>query len=743
MIPVSLIIKGLYSYQEPQKIEFNKLIEGQLFGIFGSVGSGKSSILEAISFALYGETERLNQRDSRNYNMMNLKSDDLLIDFQFKNFDREEYRFTVRGKRNSKDFLKVNTFDRAAYKLVDGNWEPLESTLAESILGLSYKNFRRTIIIPQGKFQEFLQLGDSDRTKMLKEIFHLDKYEYYYQTLNLEKKNNDALQNLNGQLSHYVQLNQELISLKEAEVKKLEETNNQLKIQILEKDLLYKEQQNLKNLYDERKQLQEKLDDLVAAEEDIQKLEKKLRDYEYCLVHFKDLLKRKQEIGQTIQEKKAELERHTQSYDANIASLEVLEKEGIKIKSDFQKQDIHKESVADYQLALSLMELKAEKEQLEKRILDGQVYVDKVAKDRSDAQEKLDKEKKKRASLRLNLPDMGKLVNIRAWFDKKDQLTQDTQKHKSKLQNLNIQLTETIHSIQKQLKNPLLPGIQEGVFPDYHGPEVRLLRKQLQLKQEDLQKQISHHTLQRKLGEFSTQLENGEACMLCGSIDHPQILKVEDVESHLLEAHNQLKEIREQDQAFEAILHELSKLIFQEQSVRQQLGEVQMELDHSVEVLLHHERSFIWDDFSPLDPGQVSEAFQIAKKTQQELETIDDDIQVLEHAISKNSNDYERFGQVVNSLKIQLKGKESESHTLANQLRGLSLKDINQFSQEGLQQKVSDLKKKIELEKERFDKWTEQNTILNDQKIALKERVEFAKHRSLIVGPNGETLISS
>jgi len=675
--------------------------------------------------------------------MMNLKSDDLLIDFQFKNFDREEYRFTVRGKRNSKDFLKVNTFDRAAYKLVGGNWEPLESTLAESLLGLSYKNFRRTIIIPQGKFQEFLQLGDSDRTKMLKEIFHLDKYEYYYQTLNLEKKNNDALQNLNGQLSHYVQLNQELISLKENEVKKLEETNNQLKIQILEKDLLYKEQQNLKNLYNERKQQQEKLDDLLAAEEDIQNLEKKLRDYEYCLVHFKDLLKRKQEIEQTIQDKKSELERHIQSYDTNTANLDVLEKEGIKIKSDFQKQDIHKESVADYQLALSLMELKAEKEQLEKRILDGQVYVDKAAKDRSDAQEKLEKEKKKRASLRLNLPDMGKLVNIRAWFDKKDQLIQDTQKHKSKLQNLDVQLTETVHSIQKQLENPLLSGIQQGVFPDYHGSEVRLLRKQLQLKQEDLQKQISHHTLQRKLGEFSTQLENGEACMLCGSIDHPQILKVEDVESHLSEAHNQLKEIREQDQAFEAILHELSKLIFQEQSVRQQLGEVQMELDHSVEVLLHHERSFIWDDFSPLDPGQVSEAFQIAKKTQQELETIDDDIQVLEHAISKNSNDYERFGQVVNSLKIQLKGKESESHTLANQLRGLSLKDINQFSQEGLQQKVSDLKKKIELEKERFDKWTEQNTILNDQKIALKERVEFAKHRSLIVGPNGETLISS
>ena len=53
MIPEKLTIEGLYSYREKQEIDFARLTEAGLFGIFGMVGSGKSSILEAITFALY------------------------------------------------------------------------------------------------------------------------------------------------------------------------------------------------------------------------------------------------------------------------------------------------------------------------------------------------------------------------------------------------------------------------------------------------------------------------------------------------------------------------------------------------------------------------------------------------------------------------------------------------------------------------------------------------------------------
>jgi exonuclease SbcC len=187
MIPIQLTIQGLYSYQEKQTIDFTQLTAANLFGIFGSVGCGKSSILEAITFALYGKTD--------------LKSDELLIEFIFETGKAQTaYRATVAGKRNSKNFEDVKKLDRKAYKKIDNQWSPIDTDALEQAIGLSYENFKRTIIIPQGQFQEFLQLGNKDRTQMMKELFNLAKYEFFYKVTALESKNNAAKQNIEGQL---------------------------------------------------------------------------------------------------------------------------------------------------------------------------------------------------------------------------------------------------------------------------------------------------------------------------------------------------------------------------------------------------------------------------------------------------------------------------------------------------------------------------------------------------------------
>ena len=103
MIPVKLTLEGIYSYRERQTIDFTRLTGAKLFGIFGPVGSGKSTILEAMIYVLYGTIDRLNTEVK--YNLMNLQADRLFVDFEFvAGREGRRYRASVESKRNRKNF---------------------------------------------------------------------------------------------------------------------------------------------------------------------------------------------------------------------------------------------------------------------------------------------------------------------------------------------------------------------------------------------------------------------------------------------------------------------------------------------------------------------------------------------------------------------------------------------------------------------------------------------------------------
>ena len=723
MIPVSLKIKGLYSYQAEQTIEFDRLLEGQLFGIFGSVGSGKSSILEAMTFALYGQSERLDRNDNRNYNMMNLKSDELLIDFCFRNFDEQEYRFTVKGRRNGKDFDKVNTFDRAAYQKVNGNWIPLESSNADGILGLSYDNFRRTVIIPQGKFQEFLQLGDKDRTNMLKEIFQLDKYEFFYQVTALEKKNNELIQHLSGQLAHYEQINSESIKVREQQVTKLNEDLNLQKAEVLKKEKHAKEQEALKKLFEELEVQRSALAGLLQHEEKFSRYSKKIKDYEYCLLHFKERLNRKKELDTDISKRKALIIQSSDSLEKSTIELEKLEKRFEEVKLDQQKQEERRLLVEDYHHLLSLKSVRSELSNQKERLKSGQPYLEKALAEKSKAEIKIENLKAQIRAQKEALPDMSVLSAVKSWHTERHNIERHINNFREELEKVQKQISSLGETLVPHLVPPVFPNASSGKPFSHYAEQVNQLRAENRQKQDALASQIAHYSVQLKLGEFAGQLSKGGPCLLCGSEHHPKLLMVDDVNEHLTQAHRKVETFRHYDESCERVLQVLhgvqqneKTLIQQSKSIKEKLGEEAKRMDE-------HLSKFNWENENWKDEMLVEESLRQFSLANGKLQSLEKDLDITEKAYREASENVEKFRKALDEIQSGITAKTAEEGTLIRQLKSVQLSEAEHFSEDELDLKIHELNQKIESVKQEFEQLSAQIDEHKSARIALLERI--------------------
>lgn len=180
MKPILLKLSGLQSYRDTQEIDFETLCETGLFGIFGPTGSGKSTLLDAITLAMYGKVERA---VNGTQGIMNHSEDSLSVSFTFELSSAaglERYRVERRFKRVNELSIS-NTISRFIHVTPDGD-QVMADKLAEVTrcveekIGLKMDDFTRAVVLPQGKFAEFLSLKGSERRQMLQRLFHLERY---------------------------------------------------------------------------------------------------------------------------------------------------------------------------------------------------------------------------------------------------------------------------------------------------------------------------------------------------------------------------------------------------------------------------------------------------------------------------------------------------------------------------------------------------------------------------------------
>ncbi len=167
MRPRELKLRGFRSYAEEMTFSW----EGRnLVGVVGPTGSGKSSILDAISFALYGKTPRI-ERDTKS--LINQRRDVLQAELVF-DVDGATYK-AVRTLR------KGGASAHALYRIDDGVDVPLADRVqemaerVEALLGLDFDAFRRSVLLAQNQFADFLEAKPTERNQVLKGVFGFDR----------------------------------------------------------------------------------------------------------------------------------------------------------------------------------------------------------------------------------------------------------------------------------------------------------------------------------------------------------------------------------------------------------------------------------------------------------------------------------------------------------------------------------------------------------------------------------------
>ena len=207
-----LKLKNLNSFRDPVEIDFEKplLDDASLVAITGPTGSGKTTLLDAICVALYGRTPRLSGTGSQNPN--HLISHGEKEAFAEVLFMADGTRYLATWSIRQKGAPKVQLFYADDGKLISdklstrgkslGSSQNTVSEEVESILGLDFDAFRRSVMLAQGEFAAFLKASNEDRRIILEATAGVSIYDILKQALNdkvseVEAANTEVYDKLN------------------------------------------------------------------------------------------------------------------------------------------------------------------------------------------------------------------------------------------------------------------------------------------------------------------------------------------------------------------------------------------------------------------------------------------------------------------------------------------------------------------------------------------------------------------
>jgi exonuclease SbcC len=180
--PLHLTLDGFTSFRAPVALDFSSL---DLFAITGPTGAGKSSLIDALTFALYGQVPRVGREYKQ---LMSHGAERLSVRLDFR-MGEETYRIARTLKSSGAPQSRLERLSKTGSHPVADRVKDIEDEVGR-ILGLDYDGFTRSVVLPQGQFDAFLKGKPEERRKILVTLLGLDVYERMHGIVN--RKASDA-----------------------------------------------------------------------------------------------------------------------------------------------------------------------------------------------------------------------------------------------------------------------------------------------------------------------------------------------------------------------------------------------------------------------------------------------------------------------------------------------------------------------------------------------------------------------
>jgi len=713
MKPLHISIESFGPFAKKTEIDFSTI--DSFFLISGQTGAGKTSIFDAITFALYGTVA-----GSRNDNTLKSNYGDAdsipRVDFLF-SIHSIEYRvirqpsYERPAKRGDKTVIENASI--IFKKKSKDKWDEITGTTTfvnksiEDIICLTVEEFTRIVLLPQGEFEKFLIAPSEEKKKLMKRLFPVSVHE----TLTERAKNKK---------NH---LTNEIRSLKKELETILTHYNPDESLEN-EKKLKAEELKLTKEYNIKSEEFKDFLTRLGAAET-LAKTFHQLKEKEHAYnIH----IKQKKTIDSiTIKLKESELlnpiidqlthhkkiQDRITTYSKDLTDTEAKLKDALnfqkKLESDEDKIPLFEKEISSLTGEITLLKKKLQQEDELKRLTKEQNILSKKIETEEIKFNSIEKNKnnfeKNIETFKKNIEPLEKIISIESELIKKQSTLLNEEK-------TSLEVTEKEKECAKIIKNKAIAIEEKEKHTKNHEIAITRLNNLKEKKEKSLLSSIAH------------KLEDNEKCPICGSTEHPQpakgkpfteedlLLEAEESTQHSMKESTRLKsEIDAYELQMTKLIKEIETL---KKSTSRDAAEIKKDLTLTLEKINNVEKS-------------KKELFNIKKNLinqEKELKDVINTKESLNKELNELKSDTNARASHIVILEKELKGIDSVSITLKEKSETLKsnekrLKNINEQINTN-KNAINNLIREIEIikkQKESADKELQQSSEETDKAL--------------------------